>query len=548
MSSRAAAPQSRRHNVAFLRRRSQPPPPPSPAAAAANGKAKSSKPKSPDQAPPPSSLEERTVKQLRLTKALTLPEATAVSEACRRMASRRVDAALLTDASGMLSGIVTAEDISGRVIAEGCNPNETDVAKVMTRNPAFVMSNSSATEALQKMVQGNFRHLPVVEHGEVIAMLDITKFLYDAISRMEKAAEQGSAIAAAIEGVEQQWENEFAGPHAFIENLRDQMFKPSLSTIITENSSVPAVSPSDQVTLAAKKMREYRVNSVVVMEGNMLCGILTCKDLVLRLIAQNLSPEATLIEKVMTSNPARATLDTSILEALQSMHDGKFRHIPVADKSGQIVACLEALQLTHAAISMVEGVSGPNNVANTIVQKFWDSALALHPAEEHEAHSEESRTGTTASDNAIGKHTPPHVGNAFSFKIEDRKGRMHRFSCVSESLDELVSTIAYRLGTENEKANVNLLYNDDEGDRVLLATDSDLIAAIEHARSAGWKVLRLHMDMADDGSETGSAPVLLPVHTSAVQRGWPPLRLGVVAGAVAVAGVGVIVCLRRSEL
>jgi len=53
------------------------------------------------------------------------------------------------------------------------------------------------------------------------------------------------------------------------------MFKPSLSTIITENSSVPAVSPSDQVTLAAKKMREYRVNSVVVMEGNMLCGILT---------------------------------------------------------------------------------------------------------------------------------------------------------------------------------------------------------------------------------------------------------------------------------
>uniref|UniRef100_A0ACD5WJP6 Uncharacterized protein n=1 Tax=Avena sativa TaxID=4498 RepID=A0ACD5WJP6_AVESA len=463
------------------------------------------------------------------------------------MAARRVDAALLTDASGMLSGIVTAEDISGRVIAEGRRTDETNVAKVMTRNPVFVMSDSSATEALQKMVQGKFRHLPVVEHGEVIAMLDITKFLYDAISRMEKAAEQGSAIAAAIQVVEQQWENEFAGPHSFIENLRDQMFKPSLSTIITENSSVPAVSPSDQVTLAAKKMREYRVNSVVVMEGNMLCGILTSKDLVLRVLAQNLSPEATLVEKVITSSPACATLDTPILEALQSMHDGKFRHILVADKRGQIVACLDALQLTHAAISMVEGVSGPNNVANTMVQKFWDSALALHPAEEHEAPSEESRTGTTASDNAIGKHTPPHVGNAFSFKIEDRKGRMHRFSCVSESLDELVSTIAYRLGTENEKANVNLLYNDDEGDRVLLATDSDLIAAVEHARSAGWKVLRLHMEM-DDGSETEAAPMLLPVDTSAVHRGWPSLRLGIVAGAVAVAGVGVIVCLRRSEL
>jgi len=41
-----------------------------------------------------------------------------------------------------------------------------------------------------------------VENGEVIAILDITRCLYDAIIRMEKAAEQGSAIAAAVEGVE----------------------------------------------------------------------------------------------------------------------------------------------------------------------------------------------------------------------------------------------------------------------------------------------------------------------------------------------------------
>jgi hypothetical protein len=58
---------------------------------------------------------------------------------------------------------------------------------------------------------GKFRHLPVVENGEVIALLDITRCLYDAISRMEKAAEQGSAIAAAVEGVERQWGNNFTG-------------------------------------------------------------------------------------------------------------------------------------------------------------------------------------------------------------------------------------------------------------------------------------------------------------------------------------------------
>lgn len=111
----------------------------------------------------------------------------------------------------------------------------------MTRNPLFVLSDTLAVEALQKMVQGSlsydcimidlfsfsffflfiymqpcllsgkFRHLPVVENGEVIALLDIAKCLYDAIARMERAAEKGKAIAAAVEGVEKQWGTSISG-------------------------------------------------------------------------------------------------------------------------------------------------------------------------------------------------------------------------------------------------------------------------------------------------------------------------------------------------
>jgi hypothetical protein len=43
---------------------------------------------------------------------------------------------------------------------------------------------------------GKFRHLPVVRNGEVVALLDITKCLHDAIAHMECAANKGSAIAA----------------------------------------------------------------------------------------------------------------------------------------------------------------------------------------------------------------------------------------------------------------------------------------------------------------------------------------------------------------
>lgn len=70
---------------------------------------------------------------------------------------------------------------------------------------------------------GKFRHLPVVENGEVIAMLDITKCLYDAISRLEKAAEQGSALAVAVGGVERQLSGNFSGIHIVVSALASSL-------------------------------------------------------------------------------------------------------------------------------------------------------------------------------------------------------------------------------------------------------------------------------------------------------------------------------------
>lgn len=126
-----------------------------------------------------------------------------------------------------------------RVVAIELSPQDTPVSKVMTRNPIFVLSDTLAEEALQKMVlglcwhsicgvsmftialnlllslllipSGKFRHLPVVENGEVIALLDITKCLYDAIARVERIAEKGKAIQAAVEGVEKNWGTSISG-------------------------------------------------------------------------------------------------------------------------------------------------------------------------------------------------------------------------------------------------------------------------------------------------------------------------------------------------
>ncbi|KAK4414127.1 CBS domain-containing protein CBSCBSPB1 [Sesamum alatum] len=492
---------------------------------------------------------ERTVKRLRLSRALTVPETTSIKEACRKMATRRVDALLLTDANALLCGILTDKDIATRVIAREVNLEETQVSKVMTRNPVFVLSDTLAVEALQKMVQGKFRHLPVVENGEVIALLDITKCLYDAIARMERVAEKGKAIAAAVEGVEKQWGTSVSGPNTFIETLRERMFRPSLSTIISENSKVVTVDPSETVLAAAKKILEFRTSCAVVIVENKPRGILTSKDLLMRVIAQDLPPESTLVEKVMTPNPECATVDSPIVDALHIMHDGKFLHLPLVDRDGQVITVVDVLNITHAAVATVGSTAGVSSeAANMMMQNFWDSAMALTPDYEDETRSENSLK-VPSDGGETGRSVPPPSSTAsdtFSFKIQDGKGRMHRFICETQNVTDLVTAILQRVGADIDRNNLpQIMYEDEEHDKVVLASDSDLQAAIYHAKLSGWKGLRLHLEYLGSpsrlrrGSSSGSMGHA-QADASASAYG------AVAAGAALVAGLSVYAFLKRT--
>ncbi|KAG6534920.1 hypothetical protein ZIOFF_008828 [Zingiber officinale] len=504
---------------------------------------------------------ERTVKRLRLSKALTIPESTTVYEACRRMAVRRVDAVLLTDSNALLCGILTDKDITTRVIAKELKLDETPVSKVMTRNPMFVLSDTLAVEALQKMVQGKFRHLPVVEKGEVIALLDIAKCLYDAIARMERAAEKGKAIAAAVEGVEKHWGTSVSGVQflfliavpihllkLFESGCLSHLCQPSFKRI---QSRVVTISPTDSVLTATQKMLEFKISSAVVTIENKPQGILTSRDILMRLVAQNLSPESTPVEKVMTPNPECAKVDTAILDALHIMHDGKFLHLPVVDKDGNIVAVLDVIHIAHAAIATAGNTGAANENASAMMQKFWDSALSLGPLDEDDSRSEGSLKFASETEDTVRSsafYPPSSLSTTFGFKLQDKQGRMHRFNCETQSLTDLLACILQRVGGDIDKNHLpQILYEDEDHDQVILASDSDLAAAVDHARQAGWKSLRLHLDYAGigqrkkgrGGSGTGNLEY-------AQKDAWASAYSTVAAGAALIAGIGVMAYLKRS--
>ncbi|XP_066338072.1 CBS domain-containing protein CBSCBSPB5-like [Miscanthus floridulus] len=495
---------------------------------------------------------ERTVKRLRLSRALTVPESTTVLEVCRRMAARRADAALLTDSNALLCGILTDKDIATRVIARELKIDETPVWKVMTRHPIFVLSDTLAVEALQKMVQGKFRHLPVVDNGEVVAMLDIAKCLYDAIARMERASEKGKAAIANVAAGDDKY--------SIVEALKEQMFSPCLSAIANEDSTVVMVSPGDSVLSATKKMVEVHASSAVVAVGSKPQGILTSRDILMRVIAKNLSADATPVEKVMTHDPECATVDMPILDALRTMQERKFLHLPVMDRDGSIISIIDVIDIAHAAISIVESSggdgAGSDDAAASMIQRFWDSAMALGPLDD-ETDTQSQMSEASRSQMMSDVHHDSVGGSvagfpsSFSFKLQDRRGRMHRFSCEVQSLTPLVTCILRRLGADIDPDRLpQILYEDEDRDKVVLASDDDLAAAVDHARLAGWKGLKLFLDYS---GTTGRRKAVASSSGAAMAVGmssrdaWAAAYSGVAAGAALVTGIGVMAYLRRSS-
>jgi CBS domain-containing protein len=101
---------------------------------------------------------------------LTVSADERIVDAARKMADRGVGAVIVLE-GGTLAGILTERDIM-RAVAAGLT-QEATVGERMTRHPETVESSESTDQAAALMIHGGFRHLPVVDGGEVKGILSI---------------------------------------------------------------------------------------------------------------------------------------------------------------------------------------------------------------------------------------------------------------------------------------------------------------------------------------------------------------------------------------
>ena len=103
----------------------------------------------------------------------SLGEAGTAHEAARMMAEHDISTVVVVDENGLLIGIVSERDMARRIVAADLKPQETPLGDIMTRDVDTVSPKDTPFYALKLMLDGRYRHLPVVDDGRVVGMVSI---------------------------------------------------------------------------------------------------------------------------------------------------------------------------------------------------------------------------------------------------------------------------------------------------------------------------------------------------------------------------------------
>jgi CBS domain-containing protein len=101
-----------------------------------------------------------------------------IEEVIATMQEHRFGSLLIVDENLSLLGIVTERDILMKACGSSADYSR-PVSEIMTRNPTTIKANESVAVALEEMIDGKFRHLPIVNmDGTPIGILSIRDIMY----------------------------------------------------------------------------------------------------------------------------------------------------------------------------------------------------------------------------------------------------------------------------------------------------------------------------------------------------------------------------------
>src|SRR5262249_55554422 len=100
------------------------------------------------------------------------PNAT-VATAAQRLADRKIGALVVTGADHRIIGILSERDIVQAIAAQGGGALARPLSEVMTRKVVTCSQTDTISSVMERMTDGKFRHLPVLEQNKLIGIVSI---------------------------------------------------------------------------------------------------------------------------------------------------------------------------------------------------------------------------------------------------------------------------------------------------------------------------------------------------------------------------------------
>lgn len=124
---------------------------------------------------------------------VTLPPGTVVGRVAEVLSARRIGAVVISPDGKQLGGIVSERDIVREVGRRGATCLTETVESIMTAKVVTCSRADNTDDVLQKMTDGRFRHVPVLEAGELVGLISIGDVVKARLSElsMEKDALEG---------------------------------------------------------------------------------------------------------------------------------------------------------------------------------------------------------------------------------------------------------------------------------------------------------------------------------------------------------------------
>jgi CBS domain-containing protein len=117
---------------------------------------------------------------------VTIEPSASLAAAAKLLAEKRIGAVLILGADRRIVGILSERDIVRALGERGTAALEEPVSQTMTRKVSTCTETETVPNIMERMTAGKFRHMPVVDQGQLVGMISIGDVVKHRLHEMER--------------------------------------------------------------------------------------------------------------------------------------------------------------------------------------------------------------------------------------------------------------------------------------------------------------------------------------------------------------------------